>query len=154
MDLALSDLMQLLPRMRPRDVEEILGASRHSTLESWAMSRVESPGNAWTLLVNGQPVWCGGVLEGAVRGIGALWMVGARGCERYVKHVLRTWRVIIKDGGFRRLECKVYAGNEKANTFAQRAGFQLEGTLRGYSTGGEDVNQYGMLIGGPNGRRW
>lgn len=145
-------LNHLLPRLRPLDVEEILGASRYTTISAWAQSRVAMPGVAWTVLADGWPVWCGGVLEGAVRGIGALWLVGARGCERHVKHALRVWRVIVCDGGFRRLECKVYAGNEKANEFARRIGFKLEGTLAGYSLRGEDVNQYGMLIGGTNGR--
>lgn len=150
--MAAGHLTHILPRLRIRDVAEILHASRHATLASWAHSRVASPGVSWTLLVDGSPVWIGGVLEGAVRGIGALWLVGVRGCERRVKHVLRVWRVIVTDGGYRRLECKVYAANEKANTFALRAGFKFEGTLAGYGMKGEDLNQYGMKIGGANGR--
>ncbi len=139
-------ITHLLPRLRPRDVEEILGASRHPTLASWAHSRVAGPGVAWTLLVDGWPVLIGGVLEGAVRGIGAVWLVGAKGCERHVKHALRVWRLIVSDGGYRRLEAKVYAQNEKANEFARRVGFKFEGTLAGYSLRGEDVNQYGKVL--------
>lgn len=143
--------MALLPRLRARDVAEILAASRFSSLEEWARSRLMGPGVAWTLLVSGVPVWCGGVLDGAVRGIGALWIVGSDEAGRYVKHVLRVWRQV-KAAGYRRLECKCYADNEPANRLAVRAGFLYEGTLRGFGVNGEDVNQYGLLTGDNNGR--
>lgn len=146
-----SHLESLLPRLRGQDLREILGASRHETLQSWAAAKVASAGVSLTVLVDGVPMICGGVLEGAVRGIGVLWMVGARGCERHIKHVLRVWRVILKEGGFRRLECKCYAGNEKANEFARRAGLRFEGGLTGYALDGSTLNQYG-LTGGQHGR--
>jgi hypothetical protein len=143
--LTLAHMTSILPRLRPIDVEEILGGTRHPSLEAWARSRVEIPGVAWAVLVDGVPMWCVGVLEGAVRGIGAMWLVGARGCEPYVKHVMRIVRVILSDGGFRRVECKCYADNDAANRFAMRFGFKFEGTLRGYSLQGKDINQYGVL---------
>jgi len=143
-------LLSILPKMRERDRFEILNASRYPSLSAWAKSRVEAPGVSWTLLVNGVPVWCGGVLDGAVEGIGALWLVGTNEAARYAKHVLRVWKVIRQVGGYRRLECKCYADNVTANKFAERVGFRLEGTLRGYGLGGEDLNQYG--IGGQHGR--
>ena len=145
-----SHLESLLPRLREADVREILGASRHPTMQSWAAAKVASAGVSLTLLVDGVPMICGGVLEGAVRGIGVLWLVGARGCERHIKHVLRVWRAIREEGGYRRLECKCYAGNEKANEFAQRAGLRFEGRLEGYALDGSDLNQYGL--GGQHGR--
>lgn len=146
MTLTLDHLFSILPRLRESDAREVLSGSRYSSLVAWARSRVEAPGVAWAYLVRGTPMLCGGVIEGAVRGIGALWFVGAEGCERHIKHVLRAWRAIVAAGGYRRLEAKCFTGNIAANRFAARVGFQLEGTLRGYGSAGEDVNQYGMVF--------
>lgn len=129
-------------------MHELRGIVREPSLGEWAARRAVAPGLSWTLLVGGIPMLCGGVLEGVARGIGAIWMVGAVGCERYIKHVLRVWRLVLIHGGFRRIECKCYADNLPANRFAVRAGFVLEGTLRAFTVRGEDVNQYGMVCHG------
>lgn len=147
-----SHLFDILPRLRERDAAEILDASRFPTLEAWARSRIEGAGVSWAVLADGVPVWCGGVLEGAVRGIGAMWLVGAKGCEPFVMYAIRVWQTIFQHGGFRRLECKCFAANEQANRFARICGLSPEGTLRGYALSGADINQYGRVIGGANGR--
>lgn len=147
-----SHLISLMPRLRARDVYELRGLMREGTLDEFAARRSIASGLSWTLMVNGLPVWCGGVLDGVSRGIGAFWLLGADGCERYAKHLMRVWRVILDHGGYRRLECKCYADNELANRFARRIGFELEGTLRAYTLRGEDVNQYGLVLEVPHGR--
>lgn len=152
MEMTSAHIIDLMPRLRARDVHELTGLMREATLVDFAARRAQAPGLAWTLMVDGVPMWCGGALEGVVAGTGALWLLGAVGCELYVKHLLRVWRLMLVHGGFRRLECKCYADNEAANRFALRAGFSLEGTLRGYTVRGEDVNQYGMVLGGDDGR--
>ncbi len=149
----LEHILSMLPRIRARDAHEILSATRYRTLEDWARSRLDIPGCAFAALDEaGEVQACGGVLEGAVDGIGAVWLVGTEQLGRVAKHVLRVWRAIFEVGGFRRLECKCFAANEIANRFATRLGFVYEGTLCGYTREGRDVHQYGLLIGGAHGR--
>lgn len=144
-------LVDILPRLREVDARELMDGSRHETLLSWAHSRVNAAGAAFTVLQDERPMWCGGVLEGAVSGIGAMWLVGAKGCEPLVMYAYRVWQVIVAEGGYRRLECKCFADNEPANRFAKIMGLAFEGTLRGFGLSGADMNQYGM-VGGSNGR--
>lgn len=144
-------ILSMVPRLRARDVHELTGIIRGS-LEDWARSRLTGTGIAYALVHRGEVWICGGVLEGAVRGVGAIWFVCAEGWEHYVRHLLVMWRLVQEHAGFRRIEAKCYADNEVANRFALHTGFRFEGTLRGYTVRGEDVNQYGKLIGGSNGR--
>jgi RimJ/RimL family protein N-acetyltransferase len=150
--MTLEHILALLPRIRACDAYEILAASRYRTLEDWARSRLDIPGCAFSALEGDVVQACGGVLEGPVAGIGALWLVGSERLQSVAKHVLRVWRAIRDHGGFRRLECKCYAANDVANRFALRLGFTFEGTLRGYTLEGGELNQYGLVVGGTHGR--
>ena len=139
-------LMAIVETLRARDVDELRASVREATLQEWAAKRSLAPGLSWTVMVDGVPMWCGGVLEGVVRGIGTMWLVGAKGCERYVKHAMRIFRIIVKHGGFRRIECKCFADNESANRYALHIGFTLEGCLKAWAADGRDINQYGMVL--------
>ena len=146
MDMTEDHILDLLPRIRQRDVHELTGLMRES-LEDWARSRARDPGVHYSVWHNGKVVACGGVLEGIVSGIGVGWAIAAEGWWRAYNDALNLWTMFVKHGGYRRLECKCYVDNEPANRFALKLGFMLEGCLRAYSLRGEDINQYGIVLG-------
>lgn len=147
MELTEEHMLKILPRLRERDLHELAGVLR-DPLEQWAAQRVRDPGVHYAFLYDGEVVAVGGVLEGAAPGVGSGWALAVDGWWRVLEQAMHVWSLFIKHGGYRRLECRCYADNEKANSFARRLGFKLEGTLKSFTVRGEDINQYGMVIGG------
>jgi len=147
MEMTEAHIIDLLPRLRARDVHELGGVLREPIVD-WARKRAHEPGVRYAFLHDGQVVACGGVLEGAAPGIGAAWGIATEGWWRVLDVAMHVWGMIIDHGGYRRLECRCYADNVPANRFAIHVGFSLEGRLRSFTSRGEDLNQYGMVIGG------
>lgn len=135
-------IVDLMPRLRARDRYEMEGVVREP-LEAWAKQRVRSQGMAWSLVEAGVVLGVGGILD-VGRATGAIWLLFADGWLRHVRRVLGAWEIIRTSGAYDRLECKCYADNEAANSFAVKQGFTLERVLPAFTLRGEDVNQYGM----------
>lgn len=118
-ELRLHMALGLLPHLSARDRSEI--KRTHPDLELWALDRCTLPGNAWALMTHHDVQVIGGVVSS--RDTGTLWLAGRSGWTRHAKTVLKIFREI-RAAGFRRLECKAYLDNPRAQRFAERAGFE------------------------------
>lgn len=146
MSLTPEHMLDILPRVRPRDRHELLGFVPEEHLKAWAVARAKYPGVGYTFALNGEVVGVGGVLEGPVPGIGVSWGLCTDRWVAMFSDLMQVWSVVVEHGGYRRLECKCYADNPGANALAKRMGYRFEGCLRGYTLRGEDINQYGMVF--------
>lgn len=93
----------------------------YTSVWQWARSRLELPGLSWVVAFD-RPILAGGVVE---RGRTAtLWVAGCEGWTRYVRHVMRLWRLGLKSGAYQRYECEVDEADPIARRFAERLGFR------------------------------
>ena len=118
MELTLPMALSILPHLSARDSSEI--RRTQPDLEKWAMGRCMLPGMAVAIIAGGEVQAIGGVVD--CNGVGTLWLAGREGWTRYVKHVLRVFREI-QLAGFKRMECKAYLDNARAQRFVERLGF-------------------------------
>jgi hypothetical protein len=107
------DALGMVPRLCQRHREEILRT--HASLEKWARGRAALGGYA--LVVDGEVQVIGGVTPD-----GTLWIAGAMGWERYLKHVLRVFRAAREV--YPALRCQCYADNYAAQHLVERLGFE------------------------------
>ncbi len=129
--LTLPIALDIAHRVCPTHRADIL--SGHRTEEDWARSRVELPGVAWAF-VQENPVVIGGVLGDGP--IGMIWIAGCDGWTRYVKHVLRMWKVLVSSGLYKRYICEVHEFDHIARRFVERVGFTELGASGGIVTYG------------------
>jgi hypothetical protein len=132
-ELTAAMLVSLARRIDPEHRAELLRT--YPNLTAWARSRLSLPGSAWACIVGGEVVF---ILGLATYGAGAwVWLAGAKGWARYVKHAGHLWRSVMATGLYKKYICDVRADNLPARHFAEYAGFKVI-EQRG------DVVYYGM----------
>jgi RimJ/RimL family protein N-acetyltransferase len=130
--------------VRERDI----WLSAYPDWDKWAEGWKKA-GPAFTLLCDGQPVICGGILMmGWQRG--QAWILPS---TLFCKHVKQSYRLIKQKMmdiqrayDLRRIEALVEPGFEAGKRFMEHLGFTNEGLLKRYGPRGEDMFMYGRVF--------
>lgn len=144
--LTLALLERVTAACEPPAVAGIAATRDDGDVTAWMRERIAAPGIKFAMLAGGVPVAAGGVVATGLRDVGEVWLLPGAGWRPHVKTVLTAWRAILREGGYRRLECNCFASNLTAQRFAHRAGFELEGRRRAILPSGEDVLYYGIVL--------
>lgn len=151
-DLGLDDALHVVRGMRAQDragIEALLGDIDD---EVFAVNRWQTDGPAWCLRQDGEPVAIFG-LQLPNDWTATAWLLctpalGALSWRKLIRHS-RTVAANLMDPAhqaFRhRVEAHVMAAWPEAAAFAERLGFQLEGTRRAAGRQGEDVQLWAMV---------
>lgn len=120
--LSLDMARELAANLGTLDRDDVLRL--YPDLDAWAQSRVDLPGAAWGLVVDGQVIAAGGVVSKDEE-TGTLWLAGREGWAwPNVIHAVRIWREVMASGLYQRFECECAAGRAQAVEFAERMGFK------------------------------
>lgn len=125
------DALSIIHRLCNRHREELLRTD--PDLRKWALERAALPGAQWSLVIDGQVMAIGGLMDKGTTG--ELWFAGAMGWERYVVPIVKGVRTLHEAALFDSLTCQVYADNEPAQRFAEYLGFErvgVDGNLINY----------------------
>lgn len=139
--LTLADAVAVTTRMRQEDAHCLHAISDGIDAEQFAINHFQHPGPAWTLVQDGEPVAIGGVRL-PVPWCGVVWMVCTdRMTPQAYKKLMRHGRIVLANASrrLRRVECHVLSTWGKAEVFARRMGFELEGVRRNAGRDGQDI---------------
>jgi len=109
----------------------------------------EVSGPAYTIIIDGSIVFCGGViLTGWNRGeawtlMSDLFYKYPKSCYKICKNQLNE---VIKEHGLKRVQAVIDVDFEDGVRFAEHLGFEKEGILKSYGPEGEDMLMFGRRI--------
>lgn len=151
-DLTLDDALTVVRDMRDADRRCVAAMLGQVDDEVFAVDRWQTSGPAWSLHQDGQSVAILGLqLPNAWTAVA--WLL-CRPCisgtswRKLVRHSRTVAGNVMNPGNaaFRhRVEAYVMADWREAAAFAQRLGFEFEGTRRAAGKGGEDVQMWAMV---------
>lgn len=124
------------------DVREFELACGDVDRQRWACERALAPGLAFAILDgNGMPVACCGALEEA-QGRCTIWLVRTERWRCYVKTIAKVFRLVVKEGGYRRIQAMARPGRPGAAKFLKWLGFKLDGPLPAMCADGGPMELY------------
>lgn len=133
-------LMSVVMRAREEDLVDMIlvdGIDR----QRWACRVALQDGLAFTVMGKDGPVACFGFAEEA-RGVSMAWMIATPDWCRYVKSVARTFKMVVKEGGYRRIQAMVKPGRPGVEKFLLWLGFHLDGPLPKMCSDGSPMDLY------------
>ena len=101
-------------------------------------------GRAWTVVHDGLPMMCGGLVE-LWPGRAYAWALLDRDAGPVMLPMTRAIRSLLDRSGFRRIEMAVDVGFDPGRRWAVLLGFELEATARRYMPHGGDAWIYVRL---------
>ena len=101
--------------------------AQRAWIEHNAPALAAGPGQAHTVLIDGRPVACGGVIE-LWPGRGYAWALLADDSGPHMHRITRTVRQFLDRAPWRRVEMTVEAGFESGLRWARLLGFGKPGT--------------------------
>lgn len=159
-DLTIDDALHVVRAMRPQDRAGIVAMLGEIDDEVFAVNRWSTEGPAWTLArADGEPLAIFGLqlpnAWTAVAWLVATSAMGPASWRKLVRHS-RTVAANLMNPAHaahrHRVEAHVMADWTEAQQFAQRLGFEMEGTRRAAGRQGEDVQIWAMVWPGKGSR--
>ncbi|MCK5504210.1 MAG: hypothetical protein KAJ10_03565 [Thermodesulfovibrionia bacterium] len=112
-----------------------------------AAERWWTAGPGYTLMMDGEPIACGGIalLDPTY---GECWLFVPRHDHGIVvfRHVLRMLQRLIDEHKFRRLQAHVVEGFDEGEFLMKRLGFECEGRLKKYFPNGDNAKIYAKVF--------
>lgn len=105
---------------------------------------LRSSGDAYTVLVDGQPIICAGLIDQG-DGRAHAWALFAQNSGRYFVKLIRYIGRYLDTVPFRRIEATVDVRFFEAIRLAQILGFEREGTMKAYGRDGGDHYLYARV---------
>jgi hypothetical protein len=145
--LSLAASVHIVQNMREQDRECLSLLTDGLTNESFAVNRWQTPGAAWHLMQDGEPVCMGGIAQ-QVPWVGVAWMVTS---ERITpdswKKLIRFSRKVFTNAhkDIQRIEAYVLGGWTQAERYAKSLGFTLESIKEGAARDGQAVKVYVLV---------
>ena len=106
-----------------------------------SLEQMAAAGEAYTALIDGQPVMCWGLIE-LWPGVAEAWMLRDEAISQHAVTLARcAFDYFLQVGAelaLNRCQFSVSAGNERAVRFAKYLRFEVEGVLRRYAPDGSD----------------
>lgn len=133
-------LLAVVMKAREEDLAaiDVTGEDR----QRWACQRALASGLAFTVLDDlFQPVACFGFVD-EMKGVSMAWLVAKPGWCRYVKSMARAFKLIVRDGGYRRIQAFVQPDRPSAKKFLLWLGFKLDGPLPKLGVDGSSMDLY------------
>ena len=135
-------LLRVAMHMREEDAVEQDLLSPGTDRQFWACRRALEPGLAYAVTDSrGMPVACFGFLDEA-EGRCTAWLVATPDWCRHVKSIAKAFRVIARDGGYRRIQAFVQPGRPGAEKFLKWLGFTRDGPLPKMRSDGGAMDLY------------
>lgn len=141
-----------LTRYEPAHAEKLLMGGVVAT--EWLTMRRShlvslDAGDAVTLMLDGKPIACFGVLR-IWPGFGEAWLILGEKAKQHVKSVYRAIKAsltfIVLAGTYHRIQCTVLETFPAGNRLATHLGFTLEHPIREAGPNKENLNLYTILI--------
>jgi hypothetical protein len=135
-------LMAVVMNIRAEDAEDfnLLGGSFDR--QRWACERALAPGVAFAVLdLKMHPVACFGFIEDAP-GRCTAWLVASDRWRCYVKAITKAFRIVAKEGCYRRIQALARPGRPGAAKFLKWLGFNLDGPMPGMCIDGGSMELY------------
>ena len=152
--LTFADALHVALNMRESDWRQITSNTWHCDRAEYAFERFKAAGMAFSVRLGDNTPVCIGGLSDIGPGVMNCWLIGTDDFPRAGPWV---WRFAVKrliptafEAGVRRVQALILEDYPDAIEFAERAGLQQEGLLRGLGTGGENYWCYARLNNG----RW
>lgn len=150
--LLLEDALRVVSNMREEDrhcARAVLGQVSDSFL---AVNRWQTNGAAWSLLQDGEPVAIFGLSQSG-EWMAVAWLIATPAMNgdswrKLIRHCRTVKANVFKPGSsVHRVEAHVIGGWDAATHFAERLGFEHEGTRRAAGSRGEDVHMWAIVKG-------
>lgn len=140
-------MIEIVP-LKPEHIDgmEVQPAQRMGADEMRVAMSAPMGDDAWTVLADGKPVACGGLLK-VWEGRAYAWALLGVDARRYLKSITKAARRGIETGGFRRVEMAVQEGFPEGQHWARLLGFTLETPepMRAYLPNGRDAYLYAKV---------
>lgn len=135
-------LISVVMHLRDEDVEEQALVEPDIDRQIWACKRALAPGLGYTVAdSSGRPVACFGFLDDGQNRATA-WLVATPDWCRHVKSIYKATKIIMREGGYRRIQAFVRPERHGAEKFLKWLGFKLDGPLPGMRADGGPMNLY------------
>ena len=144
--LTLGAALYVCQRMRPLDRACVNAMLGEISADTFAIDRFQSPGAAWFMEQDGEPVAIFGLQHQHEKSVVA-WLC-CTGSMRSFKKLIRFSRTVADNAaahGVRRIEVHVLQGWARAEEFAKHLGCTFEGTRRHSGVGGESFHVYSRV---------
>lgn len=150
--LTLDDALFVVRRMREADRRCVRALLGEASDETFALSRWQTEGPAWSVVQDGEPLAILGLSFGTP-GVATAWFVATDAIDR------RSWRKVLshcrivagnvfgEGSGLHRVQASTLGDWAEAARFALHLGFEHEGVRRRAGSGGEDIHEFGMIKG-------
>lgn len=112
--------------------------------EAYARTLVANRGVAWGVLLDGEPIACGGIAE-AWRDRGIAWSMLTPQAFDHFRPLHRLVLAVLADAPWARIEIDVSAKHEAGKRWAERLGFELEAVRRKFTPDGQDMILYARV---------
>jgi len=113
------------------------------------IAKIWGKGEAYTLVIGGDIVFCGGIVN-LDRKIGEAWMLVS---PLFFKHIKTSYKVcknkfneMVNTSSFKRVQATVFCDFKEGQTFVKHLGMEKEGTLRAYGPKNEDVIMFARIL--------
>lgn len=111
------------------------------------MAQVLTKGPAYTGIVDGEILACGGIMP-FWKGVGEAWVISSEiVCKHplfFAKTIWRKLNILIKEMELERIQTIVDAENKISMNWVERMGFKNEGLMRKYING-KDYYRYALI---------
>lgn len=126
------------------DKREFELVNGQTDLQRWACERALARGIAFAIVdTAASPVACCGVLDEG-NGRCTVWMVRTDRWRCYVKTIAKAFQIVVKDGGYRRIQALARPDRPGATRFLRWLGFKLDGQMPGMRADGGAMELYSL----------
>jgi len=109
-----------------------------------AQELITSPGVGWAAEYDGHVIACAGIVH-IHDGRGHAWGMFSQAALAHFKTIHRVVREVVQSCPWRRVEITVDCHHLAARRWAERLGFECEGTMRAYTPDGRDCFLYARI---------
>ena len=135
-------LLSVVMHMREGDAVEFDLLSSGLDRQRWACRRALEPGLAFAVTDSkGMPVACFGFLDEA-EGRCTAWLMATPDWCRHVKSIAKAFKVVVREGGYRRIQAFVRPGRPGAEKFLKWLGFNRDAPLPKMCADGSPMDLY------------
>ena len=139
-------LMHVAMRARDEDVVDFLafGIGDSRARQKWACQRALDPGLAVAVLdASGEPRVCFGAFD-TMPGVATAWLASID-LAPHGRACLRAWRMLVREGGWRRIQAHVLRERLPAHDLVEWLGFGFEVDIPGVRVDNGIISQYAIV---------
>jgi hypothetical protein len=137
-------ILCVVMQMREQDAVDFDLLAADADRQRWACARALAPGLAYAVLNSeGRPVACFGFLDDGPARCTA-WLVATRSWCCHVKSIAKAFKIVAREGGYRRIQAHVRPGRPGAEKFLKWLGFNRDAPLPKMCADGGPMDLYSL----------